>query len=140
MTGAMSVALSLAVFLGIGLLYAWLAFRVGQRWGRTGLAAAWPLAVAVATAVFMLRIVQQRSALGAPVAHAMAQHTVYQMLPLWAVSFGLVTLVVQERVVAGEAEFSSHLARKCLAAFVGGLLLVVFVVAVFDVGAVLLHH
>jgi hypothetical protein len=129
---AQSILLVLLALAAAGILFAWAAWHMTRRWGPRGLAIAWITGTVAITAIMAARSHQQQAALGFSAEQQRAFAAFPRFLPMWAVAFGAVALVLRARLRAREAQFSAGTALRTLGAYIAGVIGFFLVYAAID--------
>ena len=133
-----ALALTILLFLAVGLAFGWIAWRVAKLMGRVWVVPLWLAVSLIATGLLTLRIRSQQTSLGLSAQQQMSVPVFAWFLPMWALALGLPALVVSRNARRSDASsFDARLARRVLGAYLGGIALFFLLFAVFDLRGVL---
>ena len=129
--------LALVLLLLIGVAFAWVAWYAKKRWGLPALIASWVVSAVAVTGLMVARIHQQELSLGITEAQMARNPLLPMFLPMWAIAFGAVALVIGRQQQGVDAEFTRRLAGRSAAAFLLGVVVFFVIFAARDIGGVL---
>ena len=134
---ARNIISSLFVLAAVGVLFGWAIWRAGTWRGAQGMILGWVLSVVGVTALMTFQIHRAQAALGFTPEQQQRFPAFRTFLPMWAVAFGAVALVIRRAIRRGEVRFTAGLAARSFGAWLLGALAFFLVFAALDVASLL---